>query len=535
LPFVSKNLWWAYLVVFIASGCTLILEIVAGRIVAPVVGVSLYTWTSVIGVVLAGISLGNFAGGLAADRWVGRRTLGIILALGGVASLAVLPVTEIMTNYPYPTGFPLVAKIVLMMIAIFFAPAFIISMTTPLVIKLSLLNLDYTGGVVGRIYAVSTAGSILSTFLTGFWLIANFGTRAIVLGVGIVLLLLSVTFGGLITGDWRNSALASSVALALTIIVVAATVQLQAYDSGCTKETSYYCIRVVPTTQDGRDVQQFILDHLIHSFSDLNDPTYLHYGYEKVYAEMMDYIAQQRPDFALLQLGGGGYTTPRYVEAKYPQASDEVIEIDPGVTQTAYEYMGVSPAARVKTINMDARLGLEELPRDQRFDIILGDAFNDLSVPYHLTTQEFDRLLQQRLTPNGFYLANIIDKMVPGPAPDNLGITACEDLSGGRGARFIPSVVGTLETVFPHVYVMSEIDSFNSPAQNTYVVAASMSALDMSRLRSVHGQGFDGSLVTNVMDQNAMQDWLAHAGGVLLTDDYVPADNLLAPLFCERN
>src|SRR5579872_3806516 len=99
---MSRNLWWAYVVVFVASGCALILEIVAGRIVAPVVGVSLYTWTSVIGVVLAGISLGNFAGGLAADRWVGRRTLGIILALGGIASMAVLPITKVMTDLQYP-------------------------------------------------------------------------------------------------------------------------------------------------------------------------------------------------------------------------------------------------------------------------------------------------------------------------------------------------------------------------------------------------------------------------------------------------
>src|ERR687883_1339677 len=85
--------WAAYLVVFVASCCTLILEIVAGRILAPYIGVSLYTWTSIIGVVLAGISLGNYAGGRVADRWGSRRTLGIILLGGGLASLLVLPLT----------------------------------------------------------------------------------------------------------------------------------------------------------------------------------------------------------------------------------------------------------------------------------------------------------------------------------------------------------------------------------------------------------------------------------------------------------
>jgi hypothetical protein len=92
-----------------------------------------------------------------------------------------------------------------------------------------------------------------------------------------------------------------------------------------------------------------------------------------------------------------------------------------------------------------------------------------------------------------------------------------------------------LKTVFPNVYVMSEFDSFNSPAQNTYVVAASMNALDEQRLRAARGQGFNGQTVTKIMSGPDMDAWLARAGGVLLTDDYVPADNLLAPLFLERN
>ena len=512
---MPKSYWWAYVVVFIASGCALVLELVAGRIVAPVVGVSLYTWTSVIGVVLAGISLGNYAGGVVADRFVARRTLGVILALGGVSSLIVLPLTRVMTDYHYPDGTSLVAKIVVMTAVIFFPPAFIISMTTPVVIKLTLKDLEQTGGVVGRIYAVSTCGSILSTFLTGFVLIASFGTREIVLGVGVLLLLMSISFGGLLTGNKASAAALTAGVAVLTVATIVVTARMDAFDSGCTRETNYYCIRIIPTEQDGRPVEQFILDHLIHSFSDISDPTYLHYGYEKVYAEMMDYTAQRKPDFSTLELGGGGYTYPRYIQALYPQAEDLVLEIDPGVTQAAYEDMGLSPTAKVKTINVDARLGMQALPADQKFDLILGDAFNDLSVPYHLTTQEFDRQLASRLTPTGFYLANIIDKM--------------------QGGRFIPSVVRTLKTVFPNVYVMSEFDSFNTPAQNTYVVAASMTPLDQARLTASRGQGPGGRSITKVMSQPDMQDWQAHADSVLLTDNYVPADNLLAPLFLERD
>src|SRR3954469_5785540 len=90
----------AYLVVFVASCCTLILELVAGRILAPYIGVSLYTWTSIIGVVLAGISLGNYLGGRIADRWPFRSTLGVLLTAGGLASLAILPLINIATGIP---------------------------------------------------------------------------------------------------------------------------------------------------------------------------------------------------------------------------------------------------------------------------------------------------------------------------------------------------------------------------------------------------------------------------------------------------
>src|SRR5436190_22137567 len=95
-----SNPWVACTIVFIASFCTLVIELIAGRIMAPYIGVSLYTWTSIIGVVLAGISLGNYLGGRIADRWPWRRTLGILLAAGGLASLAILPLINIATAIP---------------------------------------------------------------------------------------------------------------------------------------------------------------------------------------------------------------------------------------------------------------------------------------------------------------------------------------------------------------------------------------------------------------------------------------------------
>src|SRR5262249_30481015 len=162
----------AYLVVFVASCCSLILELVAGRILAPFIGVSLYTWTSIIGVVLAGISLGNYLGGRIADRWPERRTLGVLLAAAGLASLAILPLINIATSIPTADliatnnrlggALPLdratllILRIVVITTLIFLPPSFVLGMISPVVIKLTLRDLSHTGGLVGKVYALST-------------------------------------------------------------------------------------------------------------------------------------------------------------------------------------------------------------------------------------------------------------------------------------------------------------------------------------------------------------------------------------------
>src|SRR5919199_609481 len=234
----------AYLVVFVSSCCTLILELVAGRILAPFIGVSLYTWTSIIGVVLAGISLG----GRIADRWPQRRTLGILLVAGGLASLAILPLITIATAIP--TGelidpnnrlggaLPLdratllILRIVVITTLIFFPPSFILGMVSPVVIKLTLRDLAHSGGLVGKVYALSTLGSILGTFATGFVLVQLFGTRMIVLGVGLVLIVLAAAFGDLLRVGKTAAPLAAGVLLVGLLVPARHVKAYNCFDGG---------------------------------------------------------------------------------------------------------------------------------------------------------------------------------------------------------------------------------------------------------------------------------------------------------------
>jgi spermidine synthase len=549
----------AYLVVFVSSGCTLILELVAGRILAPFIGVSLYTWTSIIGVVLAGISLGNYLGGRIADRWPQRRTLGILLFAGGLASLAILPLINIATAIPtgqlidannrlggvlpFDRAAVLILRIVVITLLIFFPPSFILGMVSPVVIKLTLRDLAHSGGLVGKVYALSTLGSIVGTFATGFVLVQLFGTRLIVLGVGIVLLLMAAVFGDLFRVRRAAGPLVAGTVL-IGLLVPARNVKAygcfdanpdqadcvqrsikdgwdQATSTGCLHETAYYCIKVADyvVPADNRQVKELVLDHLVHSYNSLEDPNYLVYGYIKVYAEIADYLAQRVPNQALrvLYIGGGGYTLARHIEATYPNARQEIMEIDPGVTQTVYEQLGVDRATtNITTYNVDGRLMLNQLAQVDagQYDLIIGDAFNDLSIPYHLTTLEFDQELKRLLKPDGFYLALVIDKL--------------------RGGKFIPAYTDTVLQVWPAVQILADSEPWQSSDPSTYVVAAGNVAVDPNRLVGIHGQGRDGSSVTRIMPGDLMHQWLDDAQAPILTDDYAPVDNMIAPLFAER-
>ena len=157
-------------------------------------GVSLYTWTSIIGVVLAGISIGAYLGGLIADRYPLSSTLGWLLFLSGLGAFSISPLTNLLGAAQFQTS--LMIRILLITTIIFLIPSCLLGMISPVVVKLTLKNLAKTGNVVGKIYAFSTLGSILGTFATGFFLISWMGTRQILFTMGIILILSALVFGG---------------------------------------------------------------------------------------------------------------------------------------------------------------------------------------------------------------------------------------------------------------------------------------------------------------------------------------------------
>ncbi len=500
------NSFKLYIIVFIASTCGLVIEIVAARILAPSIGVSLYTWTSIIGVVLAGISAGNYIGGRLADRFPSPTTLGFILLASGIFTLSVLPLVEPVSEALHTL--PLVQRIVLVTATLFFLPSLILGMVTPVAIKLRLRDLSSTGNVVGKIYALSTAGSIFGTFITGFVLIQWIGTRVIILCVAIMLLFLALIFGNL----WRAKVPAIACLVGF-LCISGLTVANRALDSGALRESNYFSIRVDDAVQNGHHVKVLSLDALVHSYVDLEDPTFLMYNCEKIFAEIATYMVQGNPNPRILFIGGGGYTMSRYIEKTYPGSILEVIEIDPEVTRVAFDYLGLPRDTGITTYNEDARTAVLKLPEHQ-YDLIIGDAFNDLSVPYHLTTHEFNEQIRLLLKDNGLYAVNVVDKLNSG--------------------RFLIAFVNTLQLTFPYVYVICDSPKWEDDSISPHVVVGSFQPLSSAALSQANAQAGKLSLVSHILPEDTLISLLNVRRNILLTDDYAPVDNLMAPLQLEK-
>jgi predicted membrane-bound spermidine synthase len=481
---------------FVGSGCLLVLELVAARLIAPTVGVSLYTWTSVIGVVLGGVSLGNYLGGRLADRWPSRSALGLVYVAAAAASLAILGVLRYVHSLELPNSAPALLQVLWITTLLFLLPSTILGAPTPLLTRLTLASVDRTGRVVGRIQAAAAFGSIVGTFLTGFFLISWFGTRLIVAGVAGLLLLLAIAARPL----WLPRHAYELGSLAVLILAGG-----WATNSGCLRESSYFCIRIGAVeaidVKTNRltilpNVRGLYLDRLLHSTVDVRHPTKLDYGYEQTYARVISAVEKRGRTLNSYFIGGGGFVFPRWMEANY-RGRVTVAEIDPAVTSVAREYLALARSDRMRVITGDARRELRAMSPATKFDLVFGDAFDDFEVPYQLTTKQFDELVASDLRPNGLYLLNVIDSV---------------------HYEFLRSELRTLRLTFPYVAVLPPAGPWppSPEVRGTFVIVAAKTT-PKAKLPVV---------ATRALDQ-----FEANGHSVVLTDDHAPVDELLAPVF----
>lgn len=443
----------------------------------------------VIAIALGAIAAGSWTGGRLADRVPPLGLVGPLLAVSG----AVVALTPALVRVSAATGsaFLLTAVATLTI----FVPGALLAAVTPLVTKLSLRSLDQTGTVVGRLSGISTAGSILGTVVTGFVLITRVPVSGIMIGLGLALVAVAVVVMGL---SRRRLVVLPVAALVLGGVGVAAV------PSGCDLETAYHCaaVRSDPERSSGRTL---VLDGASHSYVDLDDPTHLEYDYVRGVVATIDSAFPPGAPLRAHHLGGGGLTVPHHLGATRPGTRSTVSEIDPGVLRLDRERLGLLPDDGIELAVEDARLGLARRG-DASADLVVGDAFGGVSVPWHLTTRETVAEIRRVLDDDGVYVLNVID-------------------SGSMD--FARAEAATLAGVFEHVAVASEPDVVartNGRRGANVVLAAADRPFDVAAVEAgVRELGTDWSVVTGA----PAAAWWGDAVG--LTDEYAPVDQLLDP------
>lgn len=485
--------WVAGAVVFIASGAVLVLEVVALRLIAPYVGITLETNSAVIGAALAGIAVGAWTGGRAADKADPLIAVPVLLVVAGVATMLVVPVVRWAGSAT--SGGDAGAVLLLALVAAF-GPAALLSAVPPMVVKVQLRDLRRTGEVVGTLSGTGTVGAIVATFVTGFVLVAAFPTSGIVVAVGVLLVLLGVALG-----VWRRVDVGRSrVLLGGAVVLAAAGVSVTARPP-CDVGTAYHCARVVPdqARATGRVLQ---MDTLWHSYVDLAAPTHLEFEYVQAIASVVDALAPPGEPIDALHIGGGGFTLPRYVATTRPGSHNLVLEVDGGVVDLDRRELGLRLSESVRVRVGDGRVGLAEQP-SRRYDLVVGDAFGGVAVPWHLTTREVAADVGRVLAPGGVYAVNVIDR---------------------PPSAFLRAETATLRAVFSHVALLTTPRAAALEDGGNFVLVASDRTLPLPALQErIRARGTPYVAVTGARLDRLVGD------AAVLTDDHGPVDQLLTP------
>ena len=523
--------------VFIAGGVLLGLEIASSRVLAPFFGNSLYVWGSLIGIVLAGLSTGYWLGGIMADRYP-RPSLLVGLLGGGALLVLAIPFVDgwvldrVVEWDPGPRLNPVIATILL-----FGLPSVVLGSVSPVAVRLKARSIEKLGRTAGRLFAISTAGSIAGTFLTSFWLIPELGTDQVLASAAIALVLAAAAVALV-----ERLAIAFALALILAGVSVGAVVSLAPEKGGTvaasqlrnwspvyrqqsvddrtggieeaqsgykileTKDSQYHRIAVVED-----DTSRYLrFDSSFQSGMYIDDPYRTRFQYSDYLQLSFAYRAQTQ---RILYVGLGGGSAPKRTWRDFPGVRIDVVELDPEVVDMAYKHFELPRDPRIAVEVEDGRRYISG--RDGPWDVIVIDAFYADSIPFHLATREFLELARSRLTTGGLVVTNIIGA-VKGP-----------------DSRLFRSMLRTYRTVFPTVAVHPVVDAGGDDLEsvrNIIVVAGEGAAPSkqflLERWRDVRRRS-PGSpdLVTAI---NGRVDAPIPTQDVpVLTDDYAPTDALL--------
>jgi spermidine synthase len=396
--------------VFGAGTGSLATEIAASRMLAPYFGSSTIVWANLIGIVLAGLAVGYWLGGRLADRRPERRLLGVIV-LAAALWVAMTPfvarpfLDAAVGNLDDASAGAVIGSF--FAVLLLFAPAVVLlGMVSPFAIRLALTDVASAGAVAGRFYALSTFGSLLGTFVPALISIPLAGTQRTLLGTA-ALLALSASF---LLG--RRVVL---LALAIAALAALPPGAIKSEAGLLHEEDSLYQFIQVVERDDGRRLLRLNEGVAVHSV--WRRDTVLTGGVWDAFLALPPLL--DRPLRKVAILGNAGGTTARAMGEYYPDAQIDGVELDPAVSDVGFEYFGMGDNPKLTVHDADARPFLRRT--DERYDLIVVDAYRQPYVPFYLATREFFRLARDRLAPGGILALNIAS--VPGDSRLLDGIT----------------------------------------------------------------------------------------------------------------
>jgi len=403
------------MIAFISGACVMVLEMVGARMLAPFLGTSIVVWTSLIGIILASLSLGYWLGGRLADRTVSQKLLAWLL-LGAALSilLTVLSHTLILQ---WVTQFESLHTSAVLAASLLFAlPAVFCGMISPYVTRLALCEVRTAGATVGTLNAISTVGSIVGTFLGGFVLIAWVSSPTIIYGIALVMAASALLSGGkmlvpivavlaLIAGI--GGAFSSKIS---SLVAADGLIYFQ--------ETPYNSIQIKQGIQEPsmRQVRLLITDeNRTQSMTFVDAPARLALGYSQYFA----IATALKPEAQrVLMLGGGGYSIPKWLlgpdsPLQAGRFQLDVVELDPGITDAAERFLGLERDLHpnLAIFHEDARRFVNRSAQSSEpgYQLIFGDVFNSMaSVPFHVGTREAAQSIHRSLSDDGVFMMNVI-------------------------------------------------------------------------------------------------------------------------------
>ena len=498
--FSEEILWKLKILTFVSGTIIMALEIATSRILTPVFGSTIYTWGSLIGVILSGLSLGYFLGGKLADKNPKfEKICGVVFSVGlftvGIPFFA-SPVVDFTTDVlPVNQYTPLLATFLLLML-----PSVLLGFVSPYVIKLGASSLQNIGNISGSLYSIATIGSIIGTFATVFVLIPSFEVNQIILGLGIALIATSLI--GL-----KISPKLIAVAVVIILIVPWSTMSINTIPHNGTliyeKDTLFSHLDVI----EFGDNRSLYLDGMRHSSMNLSDPLDLVIDYTEYFHLGMLFNSNFKD---VLFVGGGGFSGPKNFLALYPETKIDVIEIDSDVIDVARDYFELETSPRLHVFNADARQHLAMF--DKKYDLIILDAYASTYVPYHLLTHEFYQLLEKRLEPDGIIISNLIGSIEGSKSP------------------LVRSAFKTMTETFPVSYVFP---TENKPTnqQNIMIVASNYPYEFEKSVFLERAQNSDADyLVDELNEEHHFYSKIVKTSDVpFLTDQFNPSEVLHNP------